>query len=71
VLYLICAVCIVVTAAVVLVAIWVKIDNEIIWQIVGSGFVLFMAAGSMLAINSHILKMRMESTKTEKTLPPA
>ncbi len=72
VLDLICTACIVVTAAVSLVAIWVKVDNEVIWQIVGSGLVLFMAAGSMPAINAHVLKMRMEraSKKTDKSEHP-
>ena len=71
VLYFICAACVVLTATVVLIAILGKINNDMIWQIVGSGFVVFMAAGSMHAINSHVLKMRMENKKTERTEPPA
>ena len=64
-LYVVSALCVFATALLFLVAIWAEIAEELLWKLVGSGCVLLLACGIMLAINFQILKIKAEIRKTE------
>lgn len=66
ILYTISAVCVALTTVLFLFAIWGEIDSEIIWKVIGTGCILLIGAGIMLAINLHIIKIRAE-IKAKKT----
>ena len=70
-LYAASVTCLLLITGLILVAIWAKVEEVLLWKTIGSASVLLLACGIMLAINFQILKIQAEirgknESKTEQ-----
>ncbi len=66
ILYGLCTASVVLTAALLMLAIWGSFEEEWMWKACISGFIMMLASGTMLGINLQIAKTRAEIEAKKK-----